>query len=635
MKQTADEKKHTKAAGIVGNILTLLLIFIAAFLIFVAHWAFTTWSDLKMEEIAYELTNPIEGTAGEIMNAFYLKALLPAVFVTAGCGVIFFLILPKKAPVIRKHMNGILCLVSLCLIAGTAVAGWRILDIGTWLKNRNTDSDYIEQNYADPKSVEITFPEKKRNLIYIFLESMEMTYSDKEDGGAFDDDYIPELTELAEQNEDFSGSSKQLNGGISLNGTTWTIGAMFGETSGLPLKLDVDSNNYSFEHFFPNMTALGDVLAKEGYEQTLLVGSDIKFASRNVYFTDHGAYNLEDYYSMMDSGRLPEGYHVWWGFEDEKLFQYAKEDLTEIGKSDKPFNYTMLTVDTHFPDGYVCDLCRSDFGDNQYANVIACSSRQVADFVAWAQQQPWYDNTTIVISGDHPTMDGDFCNGVPSTYRRKVYTCYINSAVSPEDPDRTRTYSTLDDFPTTIAALGADIEGNRLGLGTNLFSSVNTLLERDGIAEVNTELARNSKFMQKLSAINQADLRESNMLRNVAVRYETTLRDDGTIAITARGLSEVRQYVKTLTVRVYSRSNTNQILYLKAQDNGDGSYTAVFDPSTDELPQDTAYPFQSFIWSSVGDIGIGKREMLWPESLGYYSRFSASFGEGFAAKQSG
>ena len=42
--------------------------------------------------------------------------------------------------------------------------------------------------------MELTFPDKKRNLIYIFLESMENTYSSKENGGNYKEDLIPELS---------------------------------------------------------------------------------------------------------------------------------------------------------------------------------------------------------------------------------------------------------------------------------------------------------------------------------------------------------------------------------------------------------------------------------------------------------
>ena len=119
---------------------------------------------------------------------------------------------------------------------------WNILDIGDYLKGQSTYSTFIDDNYVDPSSVNITFPEQKRNLIYIFLESMEMTYADQEDGGAFEENVIPELTGLAQENEDFSGEDKKLNGGYSMPGTTWTMGAMFGQTSGLPLNISIDGN---------------------------------------------------------------------------------------------------------------------------------------------------------------------------------------------------------------------------------------------------------------------------------------------------------------------------------------------------------------------------------------------------------
>ena len=42
--------------------------------------------------------------------------------------------------------------------------------------------------------------------------------------------------------------------------------------------------------------------------------------------------------------------------------------------------------------------------------------RQVKEFVDWIQQQDFYENTTIVIAGDHPTMDKDFCEDVDDDY---------------------------------------------------------------------------------------------------------------------------------------------------------------------------------------------------------------------------
>ena len=102
-------------------------------------------------------------------------------------------------------------------------------------------STYIEDNYVDPATTTLTFPEKKRNLIYIFLESMEMSYSDRDSGGLFDESLIPELTELAKDtnNIDFAGKdqSTKLDGGNALKYSTWTMAGMWAATSGLPLKM--------------------------------------------------------------------------------------------------------------------------------------------------------------------------------------------------------------------------------------------------------------------------------------------------------------------------------------------------------------------------------------------------------------
>ena len=206
---------------------------------------------------------------------------------------------------------------------------------------------------------------------------------------------------------------------------------MFAQTSGLPLSISIDDNAMDTQDtFFKDTTTLGDILQKEGYSQTLLIGSDATFGGRRLYFEEHGDYDILDYNYAIENGWIPEDYKVWWGYEDEKLFEFAKNKLTELSQQDTPFNLTMLTVDTHFEDGYICEKCPYTFGKNQYANVMACSSKQVKEFVDWVEQQSFAQNTTIVISGDHLTMDSDFCENVDTDYDRKVYTTYINPAVA-------------------------------------------------------------------------------------------------------------------------------------------------------------------------------------------------------------
>ena len=60
----------------------------------------------------------------------------------------------------------------------------------------------------------------------------------------------------------------------------------------------------------------------------------------------------------------------------------------------------MLTVDTHFEDGYVCDICPDTFGDNQYANVIGLFKADgLKEFIDWVQQQDLLQIQRSFISG--------------------------------------------------------------------------------------------------------------------------------------------------------------------------------------------------------------------------------------------
>lgn len=191
--------------------------------------------------------------------------------------------------------------------------------MGAYVKTQGSYSTFIDNYYVDPAKVEITFPGQKRNLIYIFLESMEKTYADKESGGAFNENTIPELVCLAQDNEDFSGQDEKLNGGYAMSGTMWMMGAMFAQTSGLPLNISIDANSMDTQDtFLGNTVTLGDILQQAGYSQTLMIGSDATFGVRRLYFTKHGDYDIIDYNYAIETGMIPKDYRVWWGYEDQK-----------------------------------------------------------------------------------------------------------------------------------------------------------------------------------------------------------------------------------------------------------------------------------------------------------------------------
>ena len=85
---------------------------------------------------------------------------------------------------------------------------------------------------------------------------------------------------------------------------------------------------------------------------------------------------------------------------------------------------------------------------------------------------------------------------VDKDYKRTVYNCIINSAVEPIN-EKERSFGSFDLYPTTLAALGVEIEGDRLGLGTNLFSNEQTLTEKYGFQKANKLIAGKSDYYNK------------------------------------------------------------------------------------------------------------------------------------------
>ena len=347
-------KKHL---GVFTSVLAVLLFAISTLLYFVVQWLIRTWPNLKMDELMYEATAPLEGTGSNMIDAFIQQAVVP-MSIAVVVAIIVIVILTKAGTLFRRLGKSILVVVScVCMgIAGTTF--WNHLDVGTYVENQTTTSDFIKDEYVDPSKTQLTFPEKKRNLIYIYCESMEMSFADQANGGARDENVIPRLTALAEENEDFSGTdNSQLNGGYSMPSTTWTMGGIFAATAGLPLQTDVGRNTMSTQStFFPGITTLGDILENAGYNQTFSCGSPVSFGGRELYLQEHGNYTFHDYEYAQANGIIPRGYYVWWGFEDARLFEMAKSDITNMASSGQPFNYTLLTVDTHLPVNFTEDV---------------------------------------------------------------------------------------------------------------------------------------------------------------------------------------------------------------------------------------------------------------------------------------
>ena len=482
------------------------LCFILAVLLFVLTGWYTERFDTSFAGLLFTLMTPMKGVGGGFWSDF-LNGILPPVLIAAAVYLLLHILLrserigqwmqkhlhlSEKAEKIRQTAGKVLPAVSLVFLIVVCVNVYNRLHVGEYLRNVHAQTTLYEDCYTSPDTVAVTAPEQKPNVIWLVLESMETTYASREDGGIQAQNYMPRLTALAKENISFSDTDK-LGGIYSTNNTNWTMAALFAGTSGLPFAFPVDQNSMNkYTKFAPEIISMGDILKHDGYRQVFLCGSDGEYGGRALYFREHGDYEIHDLFEARRRGEIPEDYYVWWGFEDRVLFRLAKEELTRLAAGNETFNLTMLTVDAHHLGGYTCEECGTEYTDRT-ANVIACTDRQVGEFVDWCREQPFWENTVLIITGDHPRMDTCLTGGMEFQERR-IYNSFLNARKTPVGKTTFRTAVMMDLYPTMLSAMGYEIEGDRLGLGTDLFSARETLAEEMGYERLNEEVQKYSQY---------------------------------------------------------------------------------------------------------------------------------------------
>ena len=483
------------------KILHIILLFIILVLIIGSIYVKINFSSTTFEEIIFYLKN---GVGESDYTAFFvaLKICIPIiVLMLVILYALFYDITFGKKKIMyndkqiypiksinnnRKKITVILFIISIiCLI-------WSVRFVN-YVVYVNSDSDFIEKNYIDPIDTKITFKEK-RNLITIRVESLETTLFTKEQGGYWKYDVIPELYKLLNDPDSVTFYNTDKSETMSMiQGASWTTASIVSNSTALPLKIRISNNQYHSNNFMNGVYGLGDLLNDNGYYNEVISGARTTFGGLKEFYTKHGGYNIIDEKNLEDYDYyLKNEDKCKWGFSDKYLFEIAKDRLKTISSKDKPFNLELVTIDTHFTDGFVYEESETKY-KYQYENAYSTTSKLIYDFITWLKKQDYYENTTIVILGDHLSMQNSFFEDKGAKDDRYVYFCIINPINKIANKDN-RIYTALDTYPTVISAIGGEIEGNKLGLGVNLFSNEKTLAEDYTLNVLNEELMKKSTF---------------------------------------------------------------------------------------------------------------------------------------------
>lgn len=361
-------------------------------------------------------------------------------------------------------------------------------------KEQNNNNENENKNNEENKESKEEKEPKQKNLIFIVAESLESSAFTKDSGGKSDIEIMPELEKIAKENINFSWTDK-LGGFKMIPGATLTTGALATFNTGVSPMINFGEFYKKPTEYMPGALGIGEILKRDGYNNSFILGSDANYGARRLFFETHGIDEIVDLHESINRGYLPEGYNDnFWGFEDHHLFRIAKEEITKKSKEDKPFFTTILTVDTHFPDGNLPKDYRRQYED-KYIDVYRNQSRMIGEFVDWVKNQDFYKDTVIVIVGDHLTMKAGYFG---STDTRYVFNTIINSEKQKmenlEKYTKNRKFVTSDLTPTILSAIGYNIDGDRYGMGTNLFSDKKTYTEEIGYDAYVNELGKFSSY---------------------------------------------------------------------------------------------------------------------------------------------
>lgn len=405
----------------------------------------------------------------EFFQLFYLPLIL---FCLLFCG-LFILILKLNLKL------GIL--MTFCVI----MFGFFCYQIGffsySWYYIFKNDSLFLKKNYVAPYSQTYVFPEHKKNVVLIVMESMEKTFAILPQ-----ENLIPNLNMLQMENQSFAGFSQA-------KGSLFTTAGLVSMMSAVPLWSDIKENGIDkLETLSPSFV---NILQKNGYNTVFLSSCNIDFGGVDRYTKAHGYTRSLGGSDFLKLGKTEPVYAPLekmntFGYNDADLYRIGQFELDKLSAENKPFFLTLMTINTHIPDGFLSSSCVQK--NQTMENSIRCADEMVYNFITWLKHQKYYKDTVVIIVGDHLQRERYMTKKL-NKHHREIITIFMNSAI-PDSKRAFRPYTHFDLAPTILESMGIQFKSRRFGLGTSLYSPVETLLEKINLLELNEELSRTLKL---------------------------------------------------------------------------------------------------------------------------------------------
>ncbi len=446
----------------IGQFGRLLLMWLACALVALSLWMHATFGEVTMGQIVFHWR--FLGGSSSIAPH------IAADFLALACGVpllvalLLFWVLHRVAPSLglagpapaaRHRIIARLGLTLPLVVIAGCLTTFATMTSAVQFLTPFGNVDYFADHYVPPASVKLV-PGQRKNLVLVYVESLEVAYR-RED--LFGRNLLAGLDALKPVS---FGSYEQLPG------TGWTIAAVVSTQCGIPLApvgfLEAHDQGEQIADFLPGAVCLGDILHAQGYKNVFMGGAALSFSGKGKFLLGH---HYDEVYGRNEWVRAgtPASQISGWGLHDDDLFINAKRRLRELHAAGQPFNLTLLTVDTHWPSGFVSAGCK-ERGAAKLDEVVACTVDMVADLVEFIRSSGMDADTNVVVVGDHISPPNTLAEQLDQVSRHTIYNGFFSK--SAPTPNREQV-AHFDMLPTILDFIGLHPKGGRMGLGYTAF----------------------------------------------------------------------------------------------------------------------------------------------------------------------
>ncbi len=313
-------------------------------------------------------------------------------------------------------------------------------------------------------ATELSLQSQHKNIILIYAEGIEQLFFQHEIFG----DILPELRKLSDQAKLFTNVHQ-------VKGTGWTMGGIVASQCGFPVlvsnHLASNSTMASVRNPYADQPCLADILSDRDFTTVYMGGAPLEFAGKGNFLRTHGYQEILGKAALLE--RLDDkDYIEGFGLYDDSLFDFAVEKLTELESEKNPYLLTILTLDSHHPNGRPSKSCNA-LVDNKdpMSNAIYCSDQLLAKFVRDAMKKVDKKKTIIILMSDHLSMRNTLSKKIKEHKDQRRLTFMLFDMSTPSEIDKKMTH--FDIAPTILDA--ARVDGfSTLARGTSAYSSDNS-----------------------------------------------------------------------------------------------------------------------------------------------------------------